>query len=112
MTKYAETLLNILELKGMRKSDLVNNLKIPDSTVRSWWTKDSIPSFDMGYRIAKYLGVSMEYLLTGEVDTKNSEKAQISKLEWKIERLSLAQRKVVESVVDSYLGEDAKETTA
>ena len=41
-------------------------LGFPSSTVSSWKTKNSFPKADDLYKIAKYLNVSMEWLLTGE----------------------------------------------
>lgn len=39
--------------------------------ITNWKARNTIPRSDDLYRIAKYIGVSMEYLLTGE--DKNSE---------------------------------------
>jgi len=112
MTKYAEMLSSILEAKGLRKADLVNELKIPDSTVRGWWVKDSIPSADAALKVAKFFNVSVEYLMTGK-DASFSFKPEPSKIEKRFSMLTESQKKVVEAVIDSYLvGEDAKETTA
>lgn len=73
MTKFLETLSDLLEEKGLRKADIVNDLNIPDSTVRGWWVRDSIPSGDICYKVAKYFNVSVEYLLTGK-DEKSETK--------------------------------------
>jgi len=110
MTKYAEILSGILETKSLRKSDLVNELKIPDSTVRGWWAKDSIPSADVALKVAKFLGVSVEYLLTGKDASFQSEPSEIDR---RYSALTPSQKKAVETVIDSFLeaGEEA-ETTA
>ncbi|MBQ0003594.1 MAG: helix-turn-helix domain-containing protein [Treponema sp.] len=66
MTGYAQRVLDELEYQGLKKSDLVNNLGIPDSTVRGWWAKDTIPAADTALKVARFLNVSLEYLITGE----------------------------------------------
>ena len=112
MTKYAENLSGILESRGMRKSDLVNSLQIPDSTVRSWWKKDAIPSADAALKVAKFLGVSVEFLMTGK-DASFPPMAEPSKFEKMFSALTASQRKAVEAVMASYLdGEKSEETTA
>lgn len=102
MTKFAESVSTLLELKNLRKSDIVNTLGISDSTVRSWWGKDSLPSIEVGYKVAKYLGVTVEYLLTGE-DSKEKEAKNAPKkdtLTEKIGQLTEAQREEIEDLVD------------
>ena len=66
MTEFAKRIEDLLELQDKRKSDIVHSLNLADSTVRSWWAKDSIPAADVAYKVAQFLGVSLEYLLTGE----------------------------------------------
>ena len=108
MTKYAETLLGILEEKGLRKSDLVNNLHIPDSTVRGWWSKDSMPALDIAFKVADFLNVPLEYFITGKpAKEKKNEKTTFEK---KIELLSAEQKKALESVIDTFLSTDAGKT--
>lgn len=76
MTGYAQRVLDELEYQGLKKSDLVNNLGIPDSTVRGWWAKDTIPAADTALKVSRFLGVSLEYLITGE-DSETERKSTI-----------------------------------
>lgn len=98
MTKFAEMVLNELEKKGLKKSDLVRDLQIPDSTVRGWWAKGSLPVVDLGYKVAQYLGVPLEYLLTGE--EKQAAAKTPDPLIAKIQKLTEAQKEEVEDLVD------------
>lgn len=66
MTKFAECLERELEIQNKRKADIVKNCEIADSTVRSWWAKDAIPSADVALKVAKFLNVSVEYLIDGK----------------------------------------------
>lgn len=60
----------------------------------------------MAFKVAKFLGVSVEYLLTGK------EVPEPSALERKVSMLSAAQKKAVEAVIDSFLDGATGETTA
>lgn len=53
-----------------QRNESRNNLKkigILHQTVSAWSTNNRVPRADDLLKIAEYLGVSMEYLLTGEV---------------------------------------------
>lgn len=107
MTKYAETLLNFLDTKGLRKSDLVNTLKIPDSTVRAWFSRDTMPAADVCYKVAKYLGVSVEYLLTGEDSEEEKEgktstsESKVSELEEKYNNLTDEAKSIIDQLIEN-----------
>lgn len=66
MTGFAERIQKILDKQGKRKSDIAHGLGIADSTVRSWWDKNSLPAADVALRVADFLGVPLSYLVTGE----------------------------------------------
>lgn len=66
MTEFAKRVQDELDYQGKRKSDISHTLNIADSTVRSWWDKSSIPAADVALKVAEFLGVPLEYLLTGE----------------------------------------------
>lgn len=55
--------------------------------ITNWKARNTIPRADDLYRIAKYIGVSMEYLLTGE-DTKSELPEDLLKLFNSFKRLS------------------------
>ena len=40
---------------------------LPLNTLRGWMSKNIIPPVDDAYRLAEYLGVSIEYLINGRV---------------------------------------------
>ena len=65
MTDFARRIEEELEYLGLKKSDIVKHLKIADSTVRSWWSKDSIPAADVALKVADFLKVPLPYLLDG-----------------------------------------------
>lgn len=112
MTEFAERINEILDDKGLKRADLVRELEIPEATVRSWFNRGSLPSVDLGFKVAKFLGVSIAYLLTGEKDVDSS-KPQEDELSRKFSKLLPEQKKAVETVIDSFLEDgEAAETTA
>jgi len=36
------------------------------NTLRAWISRNTIPSLDVAYNLARYFGVSIEYLITGK----------------------------------------------
>lgn len=64
--KISERIFEIMKQKKLRASDLANYLQISPSTISDWKTKGNTPSADLIYKIAKFLDVTTDYLLTGE----------------------------------------------
>ena len=56
---------------------LYQKTKVPKGTFSSWKTRKIYPRADVAYRIADALGVSLEYLLTGREQIKQSSNNQI-----------------------------------
>ena len=112
MTEFAKVLNSLLDKKGLKKSDLSRELNLPDQTVRNWFGRESLPGVDVALKVAKFLGVSVEYLMTGK-DTAFPSMAEPSKFERMFSALNEVQKKTVEAVMASYLdGEESEETTA
>ncbi|MCR5125090.1 MAG: helix-turn-helix domain-containing protein [Treponema sp.] len=109
MTTFALKINEILDDKGLKRSDLVNNLKIPEATVRSWFNRESMPSVDFAVKVADFLGVSVEYLVTGKEMNEKSVRREPSALEKKIDRLSAEQKKAVETLIDSFAADKKEE---
>lgn len=105
MTKFAENLLNLLEQKNLKKSDLSKSIGLPDQTVRNWFGRESIPAADVCFKVAKYLGVTMEYLITGE----SEEPKAFDPLIAKIQKLTPEQKEDIEDLVDVKLARSYKE---
>ncbi|WP_147612305.1 helix-turn-helix transcriptional regulator [Treponema pectinovorum] len=70
---FSERVLEELEYKGSNQKELADFLKVRPSTVNAWIIRNSMPAVDVAYKVAKYLNVSLEYLLTGnnEYQKKN-----------------------------------------
>lgn len=61
--------LNILASKGLKQKDLADFLGTKPSTISGWKAQNRNPSSELIVRICEFLGVSFEYLLTGEEKT-------------------------------------------
>ena len=55
--------------KGLRNSDVSKATGVSKQTLSDWKKRNSTPKAETLKRIADYLGVSVDYLLTGEAPT-------------------------------------------
>lgn len=63
----AESIIN--RIKSLCDIKSLEKINITPQIVSNWKSRNSIPRADDLFRIAKYLNVSMEWLLTGENPT-------------------------------------------
>jgi len=94
---FGENLKQELAYTGMLKKELATiagvNKRAIDTYVR---TKASMPPADAAVKIAKALGVTVEYLVTGEDSSMPNE---VSKLNRDILKLNKRDRKIIASLV-------------
>ena len=81
MNGFLQRVLEEMDFLQVSKAELSRAIEVPDPTVRSWFTKDSIPAADTALKIADFLNVSLEYLVTGEKDESKKSKAELSDFE-------------------------------
>ena len=69
--------LNAIEvierIKSLLSQKELNDLGFSANTVTNWKYRNTIPKSEDLYKIAQKIGVSMEYLLTGEFEEKISD---------------------------------------
>lgn len=58
----------LLALKGEKAAEMLRNLDIKQSTYYTWKQRDILPSSDCLMPIARYLGVTADYLLSDSED--------------------------------------------
>lgn len=64
---FRKRLRDEIEYRGIYIKELANEAQIPLRTLETYLgPRESIPSADIAVRIAKVLGVTVEYLVTGE----------------------------------------------
>lgn len=78
MNGFLQRVLEEMDFLQVSKAELSRAIEVPDPTVRSWFTKDSIPAADTALRIADFLNVSLEYLVTGKLPESKKPKIEIS----------------------------------
>lgn len=61
-----ELFVKLLEEKGLRPADVCRGTGLPSSLFSEWKKGKSTPKADKMQKIADYLGVSLEYLMTGK----------------------------------------------
>ena len=70
--RFRENLKSELEYKGMLVKELAVKSGVKKETLDSYLSaRSQLPNVDTGVKIAKALGVSVEYLVTGEDSQKN-----------------------------------------
>lgn len=85
MSEISSRIDNLLTDKKLKRIDLVRGTGIGESTIRAW-IKGSVPSADAVVKVAKYLGVSVEWLITGK-ETDNQKEINISNEEMKLVKI-------------------------
>ncbi len=67
--KFASTLKGLREKKHITQKDLADVLGVTRSAIAGYETKDKQPDFERLLRIASYFRVTVDYLLTGSVES-------------------------------------------
>jgi transcriptional regulator with XRE-family HTH domain len=62
----SERIFDVLKRSGKKQADLAKHVGVRSNTVSDWKNKGINPSADLIPKIAEFLGVSCDYLLTGK----------------------------------------------
>lgn len=71
---FVERIDLLLKEKNLKRSALCEAVEIDSTSISVWKKRGTIPSGDVCVKIAKYLNVDVEYLITGQ--KKEPEKVQ------------------------------------
>lgn len=66
MNNFVERIEILLEEKKLKRIALANTIGIPNQSITDWKKRGTIPAGDIVLKIAQYLDVSFEWLITGE----------------------------------------------
>lgn len=55
----------LLKKQGITRVQLAPKVGISPATISAWYTRGTVPAADVAIRIATYLGISVEWLITG-----------------------------------------------
>lgn len=89
---------NILAQKGMSLAELERRADLGNGTISRW--NKSLPSVDKIQRVAKILGVSIEFLIDGKEESEISERSKI--LARNAESLSDEQIALIEAMIEQF----------
>ena len=78
-----ERIDDLLKKKNENRVSLAEVLGIKPQNISAWSARGTVPAADICLRIAEYLGVSVEWLITGKESSLTSEEKTLLK-QWKI----------------------------
>ena len=94
----------MLNEQGIKMSTMLADLDIPSSTFSTWKKKGSDPDLKSVIKLANYLGVSMDYILTGE--TGNIQKIELDDEPIQIRVLGKVAAGIPIEAVEDVIGEE------
>ncbi|MBQ4014422.1 MAG: helix-turn-helix transcriptional regulator [Treponema sp.] len=77
MDSFVDRIDDLLKQNKQTRKDLVKAVGISDNAIAQWKFRGNTPSADTAVDIAKYLGTTVEYLVTGSVDAENVKTAAL-----------------------------------
>lgn len=96
---FVQRIDEILEKNGKKRAELLRDLELPRNSITNWSDRGNVPAGDICLKIAEYLNVSVEWLISGkESGLSNEEKWLLS--QWKA--LDPAQKDTVRTLLDKW----------
>lgn len=89
------------------QKELAEKVGIRRPTISEWKKNGAIPAGDICYRIAKYLNVSMEWLITGHEDEEIT--MQERDLLSRYNDLSFEQRETINMMIDGFTAKNRED---
>lgn len=98
---FAENLKEMLEIKDIEIKELANATGISKNTIDNYLSgQKSIPNAENAVKIAKFLGTTVEYLVTG-LDQENLPHQQNSRIIKNLHRLKKTDLEAVNTIIES-----------
>lgn len=85
------------------------NKKVSKNVFYGWKRRASLPSGEFCYQLAKYMGVSTGWLISGNNETANSENTKYDELVRKIDCLTPEAISLLDSQIDGMITRQQKE---
>lgn len=101
MEYFIDRLEKVLKDKGISKTELAEKNGIRRPTISDWKKNGAVPSGDVCLKIARYLGVSAEWLISGE-ETKDYIPAEEKKLLSMLRELTPEQRHTIDVLLNDF----------
>ena len=98
---FADNLKEMLYLKDIEIKELAHGTGISKNTIDNYLSgQKSIPNAENAVKIAKYLGTTVEYLVTGTIP-ENSHSQDLSKIIRSLYHLNIADFEAVKTIINS-----------
>lgn len=81
MNDFLKRVLEELDFLNASKAELARFLNVRKSTVYSWFERNTVPAADTALKIADFLNVPLEYLITGKKDESKKSKIELTDFE-------------------------------
>lgn len=101
-TNFLNTIRTCLKVRGISQAQLVKDLGLAQNTFTNWMKRNALPSTEILYKISKYFGVTMEYLITGSEDSIPDD---IAFLCVKLQQLNETERKIIGGIIELYISQ-------
>jgi transcriptional regulator with XRE-family HTH domain len=101
MEYFIDRLEKVLKDKGISKTELAEKNGIRRPTISDWKKNGAVPSGDVCLKIARYLGVSAEWLISGE-ETKDYIPAEEKKRLSMLRELTPEQRHTIDVLLNDF----------
>lgn len=101
MEYFIDRLEKVLKDKGISKTELAEKNGIRRPTISDWKKNGAVPSGDVCLKIARYLGVSAEWLISGE-ETKDYIPAEEKKRLAMLRELTPEQRHTIDVLLNDF----------
>ena len=66
MTDFVKRIDEVLLRKNLKRAALCNDLELSSTAITDWARRGTVPAGDICLKIADYLGVSVEWLISGK----------------------------------------------
>lgn len=107
MTDFVNRIDLKLQDKNLKRAALCEDLGLSSTSITDWARRGTVPAGDICIRIADYLGVPVEWLVTGKEVSLTSEERTLLK-QWKV--LTEEQKDTIRTLLEKWVSDSqAKE---
>jgi transcriptional regulator with XRE-family HTH domain len=97
----------LIERRGLSKAAVAGEVGATPKTVSNWAKGASAPSYEDARELARVLGSSAAFILTGEHEPERPERGQLGRIEERLTHIELEQRKQSEMLQSQRQAVDA-----
>lgn len=100
MNEFVDRIDEVLKRKSLKRSALCNDLELSPTSITDWARRGTIPSGDVCVKIAKYLNVNIQWLITGISENGLNEEERELLKKWAV--LNNAQKQPILILINNY----------